>query len=111
MKREKPDPLHFALWAAANLDFDQRSRWPAWGLWNHWTEYADKIGVRRGSRRAFSNALRRIGSPWTRGFDAIEDHGAWFPKRRMHQGVRLALPRLPSGTSAEVYQQRYERYG
>lgn len=110
MKREKPDPVHFAAWAAAWLKFDDRARWPAWGLWNHWAEYADAAGVPRGSRRAFSNALRKIGCPWRRGY-SLPECGIWRPRSRMHEGVRLALPSLPRGTPAEVHVDRYERYG
>lgn len=109
MKRERPDPLHFAIWVARHLTFD--GRWEcARHLWNHWSDYADEIGARRGTPRSFSNALRRLGAPWRRGLE-IRELAVWQPRSRVHRNVRLCLPSIGRDVPLEDAIARVERYG
>lgn len=80
MKREKPDPYRLGVWLAIVARLGDRYQEPACALWRSWRSYAAKHGVKPGTPRSFSNALRKVGCPWRR----IEGR-----RSRAHYGIGL----------------------
>jgi hypothetical protein len=82
--RPTPDPLEFAFWAAAHLEFKASSEHRAEGVWNHWSDHARKHGVEAGCRRTLRRRLAKIGCPAERSRER--------KKVRYYQGFRLTMP-------------------
>lgn len=117
MKRQKPDPLRFALWAARNLEFRIGESQCSRGAYMHFRDQAEREGFRPGSPAAFRNAMSKIGCP----HKPVREGSC---HRRRHQDVTLAHhvfgPPVPlddadgdlaQNLALEVLVHRIRRYG
>lgn len=82
--RLAPDPLEFAYWAAAYLEFKEGREHRAEGMWNHWSDHARRQGVEEGCRRTLRRRLAEIGCPAERSRER--------KRARYYQGVWLRIP-------------------
>jgi hypothetical protein len=81
MKRAKPDPFRLGVFLAIKAEFDPQFETPAGEIWRRWCDYAERRRVSPGTPRSFSNALRKVGCPWSRPYES---------RTRYHTGIRLA---------------------